>query len=184
MIGTGIRKLLDALGRAERVDSPSLKAVGRTVGLALIGVGPFLLLGMTHTEPVARANGVSVIHPWSSGTALAGDDLRVFVTFDNAAPRLDRLIAVETNEASSFVFEKAAGRSPTRFMDELGEIDLAPTTKTSLKPDYQQIRLVGLTRKVEPGTTIPVDFIFARAGRLKAEIRIENPGEPQHFDHS
>jgi copper(I)-binding protein len=184
MISPRLQKLIDALGRAERVESPSYKAVGRTIGLALIGVGPFLLLGMTHTEPVARANGVSVIHPWSSGTALIGDDLRVYATFENAAPRLDRLVAVETNAATNVVFEKVNGRNPNQRADELGEIDLAPATRTSLRPDYQQIRLIGLKQKVEPGSTLPVEFIFARAGRLKANVRIESPGEPPHSDHS
>jgi len=184
MMGAGFRKLIAALGRADQVASPSYKAVGRTVGLALIGVGPFLLLGMTHTEPVARANGVSVIHPWASGSALVGDDLAVFATFENNAPRLDRLVAVETTVASSVVFERTVGRSASPRMDELEEIDVAPSAKTSLKPDYQQIRLVGLRQKVEPGATVPVEFIFARAGRLKADVRIESPGQPPHNDHS
>ena len=42
---------------------------------------------------------------------------------------------------------------------------------------------IGLYAKVEPGSFIPVTFVFERAGRLSADIRVENLGEPEHKDH-
>ncbi|BCB17150.1 copper chaperone PCu(A)C [Bosea sp. ANAM02] len=184
MIRAAIRQFVSALGHAERVETPTGKAIARTVGLALIGIGPFLLLGLSHIEPAARANGVSVIHPWTRGMALVGDELPVYVTIENTGKAIDRLIAVETPVAASAVFENVANRATRARNTEIDEIVLAPETKTGLKPDQRQIRLVGLKQKIEPGGTIPVSFVFARAGRVTADVRVENFGQPAHDDHS
>lgn len=184
MIRAALHRFVTALGHAERVETPTGKAIGRTIGLALIGVGPFLLLGFSHTEPAGRANAISVIHPWARGTALAGDELPIYLTIENTGKTIDWLVAVETPMAASAIFENVADRSAKSRKTEIDEIALSPGAKTGLKPDQRQIRLIGLKQKVEPGGTIPMSFVFARAGRVQAAVRVEDLGQPAHDDHS
>ena len=184
MIRPWLGRLVGALSSSQRVGLPSGQAIARAFGLALIGVGPFLIMGATHREPVAKRDGIAIIHPWSRGSALVGDELPVYVTFENSSQTLDRLIAVETPFAQNVVLKIVDKRPGMPRTVELDDLPLPPNSKVGLRPEKQLISLVGVTERIEPGRTIPITFFFSRAGRLVAEVQVESPGQPPHQDHS
>lgn len=184
MIRPWLGRLVEALSSSQRVELPSGQAIGRAFGLALIGVGPFLIMGATHREPVAKRDGIAIIHPWSRGSALVGDELPIYVTFENSGQTLDRLVAVETPLAQNAMLKTTDNRAGSPISVELDELPIPPKGKVSLRPEKKLISLVGVTERIEPGRTIPITFIFSRAGRLLAEVQVESPGQPPHQDHS
>lgn len=184
MIRGWLERLTDALSSSQHLETPPLKSIGRVLGVALIGMGPFVLLGLAHPEPVARKNGIAVIHPWSRGTALVGDQLAVYVTFENSGGAPDRLVGVETPLAHHAVLKTIDGRAGATRAIEFDELRIAPNTKVGLRPEDRSISLVGLKERIEPGKSIPITFIFSGAGRLSAQVRVESPGQPAHPDHS
>lgn len=159
-------------------------AAWRIGGLAaLIGAG-LLAMGQIHPEPVAQRGGVAVIHPWAKGSALKGDQFPFYATFANSGSRPDRLLKVETAAAHHATLKALDTRTGIVRPVELDELPLPANGRVSLRPGSHQITLIGLSAKVEPGSFIPVTFVFERAGRLSANIRVENLGEPEHKDHS
>jgi copper(I)-binding protein len=161
----------------------SSAAAWRLGGLAaLIGAG-LLAMGQIHPEPVAQRGGVAVIHPWAKGSALKGDPLPFYATFANSAARPDRLLKIETAAAHHAILKALDTKTGIVRPVELDELAVPANGRVSLRPGTHQITLIGLYAKVEPGSFIPVTFVFERAGRLSADIRVENLGEPEHKDH-
>lgn len=155
--------------------------IGGLVGL----IGAVLLaMGQIHPEPVAQRGGIAVIHPWAKGTALKGEQLPFYATFANTGARPDRLLTVETAAAHDAVLKALDAKTGVVRAIELDELVLPAGDKVSLRPGTHQITLIGVYERIEPGSSIPVTFVFERAGRLSADIRVENIGEPEHEDHS
>ena len=151
--------------------------------VVLTGLG-LLAIGQIHPEPVAQRDGIAVIHPWAKGSALKGDQLPFYVTFANRNPRADRLIKVESTAADHTILRALDTKAGMARPLELDEIAVPANGRLSLRPRTHQIALIGLVDKIEPGSSIPVTFVFERAGRLSVDIRVENLGAPEHRDHS
>lgn len=180
-----IRQWIEAASAAETKPFALLSgaAAWRLGGLGvLIGAG-LLAMGQIHPEPVAQRGGVAVIHPWAKGSALKGDQFPFYATFANSGARPDRLLKIETAAAHHAILKALDTKTGIVRPVELDELALPANCRVSLRPGTHQITLVGLYTKVEPGSFIPVTFVFERAGRLSADIRVENLGEPEHKDH-
>lgn len=156
----------------------------RALAIAAIGLGPFIYLGTVHREPVAKRADIGVVHPWSRGAARAGEQYPIYASFENDGRVLDRLIAVETPLAREAVMNELDRNSGVVRPIELDELAIPGNGRVSLRPGVQQITLVGLKQAVEPGATIPVTFVFARAGRVTTQVQVENLGQQEHADHS
>jgi len=171
-------------GEVKPVALLSRAAAWRISGLvALVGAG-LLAMGQIHPEPVAQRGGVAVIHPWAKGSALKGDQFPFYATFTNSGARPDRLLKIETAAAHHAILKALDTKTGIVRPVELDELAVPANGRVSLRPGTHQITLIGLYAKVEPGSFIPVTFVFERAGRLSADIRVENLGEPEHNDHS
>lgn len=153
---------------------------------ALVGlIGAALLaMGQIHPEPVAQRGGIAVIHPWAKGTALKGEQLPFYATFANTGDGPDRLLTVETTAARQVVVTALETKAGIVRPSQLEVLAVPGGGKISLRPGTHQITLIGLYEKIEPGSFIPVTFVFERAGRLSADIRVENIGSPEHEDHT
>jgi len=185
MIGNWLGRLGQGLGEAKQL--PRFLSQGALVRLGLvaaIGLGLFLTFGLTHVEPVVKKADIGVIHPWSRGAARAGEQYPIYASFQNGGRMLDRLIAVETPLAQEAVMKELDTSTGIVRPREIDELSIPGNSKVSFRPGVQQITLVGLRQGVEPGTSIPVTFVFERAGRVKTDVQIENVGQPEHADHS
>ena len=185
MIANWLARLGRALG-----DSTELRhllsrgTVLRALAIAIIGLGPFIYLGTAHREPAAKRADIGVVHPWSRGAARAGEQYPIYASFENGGRVLDRLIAVETPFAREAVMKVLDRSSGVIRPIELDELAIPGNGRVSLRPGVRQVTLVGLKQAVEPGATIPVTFVFARAGRVTTQVQVENLGQPEHADHS
>ncbi|MCP4563367.1 MAG: copper chaperone PCu(A)C [Bosea sp.] len=184
-----IRGWLGRLGRGlgETPSVPLLLSRGAVVRLsvvAVIGLGLFLAFGLAHVEPVAKRADIGVIHPWSRGAARAGEQYPIYASFENGGRVRDRLISIETPLAQEAVMKELDTSSGIVRPRELDELDIPGNSKVSFRPGARQITLVGLRQAVEPGTAIPVTFVFERAGRVRTQIQVENLGQPDHADHA
>lgn len=178
-------RLGQGLGEAPQV--PRFLSSGALIRLAVvaaIGLGLFLSFGLSHVEPVAKRADLGVIHPWARGAARAGEQYPIYASFENGGRAPEKLIAIETTLAQEVVMKELDISSGIIRPRELEELDIPGNSKVSFRPGARQITLVGLKLAVEPGTTIPVTFVFERAGRVRAEVQIENLGQPGHADHS
>jgi periplasmic copper chaperone A len=180
-----LKRLGQGLSAASSV--PRFLSSGALVRLgvvAAIGLGLFLAFGLAHVEPVAKRADIGVIHPWARGAARAGEQYPIYASFENGGRVFDRLIAIETPLAQEAVMKELDTSSGIVRPRELDELGIPGNSKVSFRPGARQITLVGLRQAVEPGTAIPVIFVFERAGRVRADVQIENLGQPEHADHA
>ena len=185
MIANWLSRLGSALGDGRVRPHPlSRGTVLRAIAIAAIGLGPFIYLGTVHREPVAKRADIGIVHPWSRGAARAGEQYPVYASFENGGRVLDRLIAVETPLARLAVMKELDRSSGVVRPIELDELAIPGNSRLSLRPGVQQITLVGLKQAIKPGATIPVTFVFSRAGRVTTQVQVENLGQPEHADHS
>ena len=185
MIASWLARLGNALGEGiPRSLLLSRGTVLRALAIAAIGLGPFIYLGTAHREPVAKRADIGIVHPWSRGAARAGEQYPIYASFENGGRVLDRLIAVETPMAREAVMKELDRSSGVVRPIELDELAIPGNGRVSLRPGSRQITLVGLKQAVEPGATIPVTFVFARAGRVATQVQVENLGQQEHPDHS
>jgi copper(I)-binding protein len=178
-------RLGQGLGEASSV--PRFLSRGALVRLGVvtaIGLGLFLSFGLAHVEPVAKRAAIGVIHPWARGAARAGEQYPIYASFENGGRVPEKLIAIETPMAQEAVMKELDTSSGIVRPRELDELDIPGNGKVSFRPGAMQITLVGLRQAVEPGTAIPVTFVFERAGRVRADVQIENLGQPEHAHHS
>lgn len=94
------------------------------------------------------------------------------------------MIAIESPLAHNAVLKTRDGRTGRTLPSEYEELAVPANGKVSLRPGVSQITLIGMTQRIEPGSVIPITFIFSNAGRLSADIRVESLGQPEHGDHT
>lgn len=158
----------------------SVRDLLEMLGLAAVAL---VALARIHVEPTARRDGVGIVHPWAKGAAGRGTQIPIYVTFTNDGALDDRLIRIETGSAKTATLTRIDLREGLVRPVELEALNLPSKTRISLRPGERQITLAGLMDPVEPGSSIAVTFVFERAGRLSAKVRVENFGEPEHEDH-
>lgn len=185
MTKSWLQRLGDAVGaQTQPFELLSGAAMARTLAVVAIGGIGFAAFSLLHQEPAAKQAGIGIIHPWSRGAGLKGEQYQVYATFENSTARIDRLIAVESPLAHNAVLKTLDARTGRVLPSEYEELAVPGNSKVSLRPGVNQITLIGLKQRVDPGAVIPLTFVFSRAGRLTADVRVENLGQPEHEDHS
>ncbi|GAA3463627.1 copper chaperone PCu(A)C [Saccharothrix longispora] len=159
--------------------------------LALLGATSLVLAGCGEPQQVLRsgtmgANGhvgevvlrnVLVEAP-AGGPWRAGDDADVTLTLLTDADRPDALVAVSTDSAAGV--ELLADRDCDGRSERVDRIRL-PAEGAVVEPGSvdtaYHLRIVDFTREVLAGTTIPLTFTFADAGRTTLDVPVEVVGD-------
>lgn len=153
-------------------------------GVALLIVGAIYLgVSRIHPEPVAARQGTAVIHPWAKGGARAGTAMPMYVVLQNNSTTEERLLEVSSPMADRIEINRLVREAGLIHTSVLTEVVLPPGGRLAFRPGERQITLIGARAPIEPGSFIPLTFTFERGGRLTANLRVENMGEPEHDDH-
>lgn len=165
------------------LDGPPLAALARGGGALLIVVAIYLGISRIHPEPVAARQGTAVVHPWAKGGARAGTAMPMYVVLENNGATQERLLEVSSPMADRIVINRLVREAGLIRAAELNEVVLPPGGRLAFRPGERQITLIGARASIEPGSFIPLTFTFERGGKLTANLRVENMGEPEHEDH-
>jgi copper(I)-binding protein len=116
---------------------------------------------------------VTATDAWVRGTVAAQNTTGAFVTLQSSEE--SRLVAVTTPAARSAEIHASEQKQGVMHMHALDAIALPAGQRVELKPGSFHIMLVGLTRALSPGDTVPLTFTFEdRQGkRTRIEVRAE-----------
>jgi copper(I)-binding protein len=112
---------------------------------------------------------VTATDAWVRGTVAAQKTTGAFVTLQSSEE--SRLVAVTTPAARSAEIHASEQKQGVMHMHALDAIALPAGQRVELKPGSFHIMLVGLTRALSAGDTVPLTFTFedrrasARASR-------------------
>jgi len=143
-----------------------------SAGLLALAACTTLPLGGVAAAHSYRLGAIQIGHLWAKPPS--GGELLVLGPLFNSGTTPDQLIAVHSSMARAATFQRAtAGKEQT-----LQAIDIPPGEAVSLAPWSQDIRLTGVASTVRVGSTIPLTFEFAHAGRIHVEVLVERSPTP------
>ena len=131
-----------------------------------------LFAALAMAAGIAQAS-VTATDAWVRGTVPAQQTTGVFVTLQSSEE--SRLVAVTTPAARSAEIHASEQKQGVMHMHALEAIALPAGQRVELKPGGFHIMLVGLTRALGAGDTVPLTFTFEdRQGkRTRIEVRAE-----------
>jgi len=131
-----------------------------------------LFAALAMAAGIAQAS-VTATDAWVRGTVPAQQTTGVFVTLQSSEE--SRLVAVTTPAARSAEIHASEQKQGVMHMHALDAIALPAGQRVELKPGGFHIMLVGLTRALGAGDTVPLTFTFEdRQGkRTRIEVRAQ-----------
>lgn len=156
---------MDARQRGSR--GPLVVAALLAGALAVAGGGVLLAMGGGE-EPDSGGGEVTVHDAW---TAPNQDATAVYLTFDNDGPD-DRLAGASTEIAeTTSLMGTDEGISHRADGVEAVRLEL-PSGTTELHAGGQHLMLEGLTRRLAPGDSFPLELELRDAGRVTATVEV------------
>jgi len=131
-----------------------------------------LFAALAMAAGIAQAS-VTATDAWVRGTVPAQQTTGVFVTLQSSEE--SRLVAVTTPAARSAEIHASEQKQGVMHMHALEAIALPAGQRVELKPGGFHIMLVGLTRALGAGDTVPLTFTFEdrKGKRTRIEVRAE-----------
>ena len=131
-----------------------------------------LFAALAMAAGIAQAS-VTATDAWVRGTVPAQQTTGVFVTLQSSEE--SRLVAVTTPAARSAEIHASEQKQGVMHMHALDAIALPAGQRVELKPGSFHIMLVGLTRALSAGDTVPLTFTFEdrKGKRTRIEVRAE-----------
>lgn len=122
------------------------------------------------------AGSLKIQHPWARATAASARNGGVYLAIDNGGAAADRLISVSTPAADRAETHVTLSEDGVMKMRQVTAIDLAPGTRTELKPGGLHIMLLGLKGQLKHGEKFPLTLTFEKAGTIEVVVVIDKPG--------
>ena len=131
-----------------------------------------LFAALAMAAGLAQAS-VTATDAWVRGTVPAQQTTGVFVTLQSSEE--SRLVAVTTPAARSAEIHASEQKQGVMHMHALDAIALPAGQRVELKPGGFHIMLVGLTRALGAGDTVPLTFTFEdrKGKRTSMEVRAQ-----------
>lgn len=117
-----------------------------------------------------KAGAIEIVHPWTTASKEAPTGpVSVYFVMRNKGKTTDRLL-------------KASSPLAARIELPPGGIEIAPGAEIVLSRKTVSLRLFGVKKPLHPYDTFPVTLEFQRAGRIAAEVLVEEETatEPAH----
>jgi copper(I)-binding protein/uncharacterized protein YcnI len=143
--------------------------------LELTAAGGDGMAGMHHDS--AGAGPISITSAWTRATA--GDTGGAFAVIANSGSEPDRLVAVKGDVAASVEIHEMTMAGDVMQMRPVDGLDIPAGGSVELKPGGFHIMLIGLRAPLVEGATIPLTFVFAKAGEQAVDLRVGGPGDKE-----
>jgi copper(I)-binding protein len=107
------------------------------------------------------------------GMAGEGATSAVYLTLDNKGSQADALVSASSAAAKSVELHEVKNEGGTMKMRPVQKIPLPAGGKVELKPGGYHVMLIGLTRDLKPGETVPVTLTFEHGAEMKIDATVK-----------
>ena len=115
---------------------------------------------------------ISVMQPRAFATAPGAPTALVLLSLHNTGGVADTLLGVSTPLAASAEMHATTITGGVMSMRPLASIEIKPGAMVEFRNGGNHLMLIGLTRPLSAGMTIPLTLKFARAGALKVNVPV------------
>jgi periplasmic copper chaperone A len=129
---------------------------------------------------------LTIGHPWSLAMPTGAQTAAGYLSITNHGKTADKLIGVETDQFERVRIDRAVMQNGMMRMTTLKSLDIAPGQIVVFAPGGYHLMLMKPKGPIAVGGHIYVTLRFARAGSVKADIRVQAapPGGGQAHSHS
>jgi hypothetical protein len=121
--------------------------------------------------PTVAAAGVTVMDAWARASILANRPGAVYLTLESDTA--DSLTALATPAADQVILHGSeTDDNGVSRMVHVEVLDLVPDTRVSFSPGEMHVMLVGLTEKLEEGSTFPLTLSFENAEDITVDVQV------------
>lgn len=144
--------------------------------------GAFALAALL-VMPAARAQDythgdLKIGHPWARETARMARAGGAFMSIENTGGAPDRLLKASSPVAARTEVHTVIQDGDVMRMREVPALDLAPKSKTELKPGGYHVMLMDLKAPLKAGDRFPLTLTFEKAGNITIDIVVEKLSGP------
>ncbi len=119
---------------------------------------------------------LSITHPWSRATTMAGGNGVVFLTIVNAGTEADALVAAASPVARMVSLHRTVMKDKIMEMRPAKEVAVPARGSAVLKPGATHIMLMGLKAPLRQGQTLPLTLTFRKAGKIEVQVPVLSAG--------
>ena len=123
------------------------------------------------TLPTLAAAEVMVSDPWARASILANRPGAAYLTLESDIA--DRLMSLETPVAGQVMLHGTeTDANGVARMAHIEALDIESGTPVTFAPGGMHLMLMGLTGKLEEGSTFPLTLSFQHAGEITVEVQV------------
>jgi copper(I)-binding protein len=123
----------------------------------------------------ARAGELEVQQPWTraagQGATAAG-----FMAISNRGAAADRLLSASSPAARAMELHSMVRDGDVMRMRAVEAIEVPAGQTVTLRPGGLHLMLIGLSRPLREGETVPVTLRFERAGEVRVDLAVQAAG--------
>jgi len=148
--------------------------IDRRILLLAAALLPLATPALAH-DTVTERGGLSLVNPWTraSGQGMQGGG---YLVIRNAGAEADRLLGAASPAATRVELHTHIRDGDVMRMRPVRDIVVPAGGAVELQPGGMHIMLVGLTRAIEVGQSIPITLRFERAGEVTVELAVQAAG--------
>jgi len=132
-------------------------------------------------DTITEAGALRIVNPWTraAGQGMQGGG---FLIIRNTTAQPDRLVSATSPAAGRLELHTHIRDGDVMRMRPVNDIPVPANGEVTLQPGGLHLMLIGLTRPMEVGQTIPVTLRFERAGEVTIQFAVQGAGarQPAH----
>lgn len=130
-----------------------------------------VLVAFCATLPTLAAAEVMVSEPWARASILANRPGAAYLTLESDIA--DRLMSLGTPVAGQVMLHGTeTDANGVARMAHIEALDIEPGTPVTFAPGGMHLMLMGLTGKLDEGSTFPLTLSFQHAGEITVEVQV------------
>lgn len=139
-----------------------------------------LALGLALTACAAQSDAVQVSGAWARAARLddatSGANSAVYLVLSNSSDTPDRLLKASSSVAKAVEIHQIVLEGDMMQMQLVTDgLETPAHGQVVFEPGGPHIMLIGLTRDLKPGDTVPLTLHFERGGTLTVDAEVRQP---------
>jgi len=143
--------------------------------LASVLLAASSLLACANAEPRPGTPALQVAAAWSRPTIAAVTVGVAYMTIRNTGADDDVLLSVSSPRAASVEIHQTTMNDGVMQMRPLQDLPVPAGVTVALEPAATHLMLMGLTTPLQIGERVPLQLVFAKAGRIDIESEVRQP---------
>jgi periplasmic copper chaperone A len=140
---------------------------------AAIAVGLTVVAAISYVRGAEIAVGdLAVTSAWARATPPGANVGAIYITVENRGATDERIVTFASPAAQSIMAHESVEENSVASMRMLKEPTIPARGKLEMKPGGTHLMLMGLTKPLKPGESLPLTLTFEKAGAATVPVEV------------